>query len=198
MVEGIPPKEASDRLTVYQARFDELWRKFETYSGGEELFGLPVTQYAELAQIKKVIKIFLFKQDHSFNLFFLKELNLLQKLYGLYNQVIDTISGYYDIAWVEVNIEKINTDLVDFQNRCRKLPKGLKEYQAFNELKKTIDDFNETCPLLEMMANKSMKERHWGRIATLTSHTFDVESEGFLLREIMAAPLLKYKEEIEV
>jgi len=58
MVEGIPPKEASDRLTVYQARFDELWRKFETYSGGEELFGLPVTQYAELAQIKKVIKFF--------------------------------------------------------------------------------------------------------------------------------------------
>lgn len=55
MVEGIPPKEASDRLTVYQARFDELWRKYETYSGGEELFGLPVTQYSELAQIKKVI-----------------------------------------------------------------------------------------------------------------------------------------------
>ena len=74
----------------------------------------------------------------------------------------------------------------------------MKEYQAFNELKKTIDDFNETCPLLEMMANKSMKERHWDRIATVTSHKFDIESEGFLLREIMAAPLLKYKEEIEV
>ena len=58
MVEGTPPKEASDRLTVYQARFDELWRKFETYSGGEELFGLPVTQYSDLAQIKKVIFIF--------------------------------------------------------------------------------------------------------------------------------------------
>ena len=49
-----------------------------------------------------------------------------------------------------------------------------------------------------MMANKSMKERHWDRIATVTSHKFDIESEGFLLREIMAAPLLKYKEEIEV
>jgi dynein heavy chain len=116
----------------------------------------------------------------------------------LYNQVTDTINGYYDIPWVDVNIEKINNDLVDFQNRCRKLPKGLKDFTAFNDLKKTIDDFNETCPLLEMMANKSMKERHWQRIATLTGHTFDVESDGFLLREIMAAPLLKYKEEIEV
>lgn len=178
MVEGIPPREASDRLTIFQAKFDELWRKFETYSGGEDLFGLSQTNYDDLQRIKK-------------------ELNLLQKLYGLYNQVIDTINSYYDIPWVDVNIEKINSDLVDFQNRCRKLPKGLKEYQAFNDLKKTIDDFNETCPLLEMMTNKSMKDRHWARIATVTSHKFDIDSDNFLLRDIMAAPLLKFKEEIE-
>ena len=46
-----------------------------------------------------------------------KELNLLQKLYGLYNTVNDTIDGYYDIPWVDVDIEKINNDLIDFQNR---------------------------------------------------------------------------------
>ena len=61
-----------------------------------------------------------------------------------------------------------------------------------------VDDFNETCPLLEMMANKSMKPRHWERIATVTGHKFDIESDNFLLRDIMAAPLLKYKEDIEV
>ena len=49
-----------------------------------------------------------------------------------------------------------------------------------------------------MMANKSMKERHWNRIATLTNHKFDIESDTFMLRDIMSAPLLKYKEEIEV
>jgi len=75
--------------------------------------------------------------------------------------------------------------------RCRKLPKALKEWQA-------IDDFNETCPLLEQMANKAMMARHWERIANTTSHTFDVENEGFLLRNIMEAPLLQFKEDIEV
>ena len=59
-------------------------------------------------------------------------------MYGLYNAVIDTINGYYDIPWVDVNIEKINGDLVDFGNKCRKLPKGLKEYQAFNDLKQVL------------------------------------------------------------
>lgn len=43
-----------------------------------------------------------------------------------------------------------------------------------------------------------MKERHWDRIATVTGHKFDVESENFLLRNIMEAPLLENKEDIEV
>ena len=82
--------------------------------------------------------------------------------------------------------------------RCRKLPKALKEWQAFNDLKKKVDDFNETCPLLEMMANPAMKDRHWKRLSDLTKCQFDVESESFYLRNIMEAPLLKNKEDIEV
>ena len=59
---------------------------------------MPVTEYPELLKIKK-------------------ELNLLTKLYSLYNDVIDTVNGYYDIPWTEVDIEKINTELIEFQNR---------------------------------------------------------------------------------
>lgn len=46
-----------------------------------------------------------------------KELNLLQKLYQLYNAVLETVNGYYDIAWVDIDIDKINNDLIDFQNK---------------------------------------------------------------------------------
>ncbi|XP_044223058.1 dynein axonemal heavy chain 8-like [Thunnus albacares] len=178
MVEGIAPQEASRRLHSCQVKFEELWRNFNTYTSGEQLLGLPVTQY-DCLQKKK------------------KELDLLQKLYGLYNAVMSKISGYYSILWTDVDIEKINAELLEFQNRCRKLPKGLKDWQAFLDLKKTIDDFSESCPLLEMMANKSMMRRHWDRITDLTGHQFEVESSTFTLQNIMEAPLLKYKEDIE-
>uniref|UniRef100_A0AAX7VFT7 AAA+ ATPase domain-containing protein n=1 Tax=Astatotilapia calliptera TaxID=8154 RepID=A0AAX7VFT7_ASTCA len=178
LVVGLAPQEASRRLQIYQARFEELWRNFTTYTSGQQLLGLPVTEYNCLHKKKK-------------------ELDLLQKLYGLYDAVMNKISGYYKILWIQVDIEKINGELLDFQNRCRKLPKALKDWQAFLDLKKTIDDFNDSCPLLEMMANKSMKRRHWDRIAQVTGHHFEVESSTFTLENIMEAPLLTYKDDIE-
>ncbi|XP_059194328.1 dynein axonemal heavy chain 5 [Centropristis striata] len=178
MVVGLAPQDASDRLIMFQNRFDNLFRKYITYTGGEELFGLPVTQHPQLLEIRK-------------------QLTLLQKLYGLYNNVIETVNGYYDILWADIHIEKINNELLDFQTRCRKLPRALKEWQAFMDLKKTIDEFSECCPLLELMTNKAMMTRHWKRITEVTGHTFEVETETFKLRNIMEAPLLKYKEEIE-
>lgn len=49
--------------------------------------------------------------------FLRKELDLLQKLYGLYDAVMGKISGYFGILWTEVDIEKINSELLEFQNR---------------------------------------------------------------------------------
>lgn len=56
------------------------------------------TEYPELQRIKR-------------------ELALLSKLYSLYNSVIDSINGYYDIQWSDLDTEKINSELLDFQNR---------------------------------------------------------------------------------
>lgn len=40
--------------------------------------------------------------------------------------------------------------------------------------------------------------RHWERIAKITKCTFDIENENFQLRNLMEAPLLQNKEDIEV
>ncbi|OXU30794.1 hypothetical protein TSAR_013179 [Trichomalopsis sarcophagae] len=178
MIEGIPAKEASERVLLFQAWFDDLWERYETYSSGESLFGIEITEYPALQQRKR-------------------ELNLLQKLYSLYLQVMRSVDGYYEIPWSEIDTDAIIAELTDFQNKCRRLPRGLREWPAYIELKKKIDDFNETCPLLELMANKAMKDRHWERMSQLCNYTFDVESENFTLASVMEAPLLKHKDDVE-
>uniref|UniRef100_A0A1I8HIQ5 DHC_N1 domain-containing protein n=2 Tax=Macrostomum lignano TaxID=282301 RepID=A0A1I8HIQ5_9PLAT len=174
----ISPEEASDRLALFQGRFNDLWRKYETYTGGEELFGLPESDYPELQRIRK-------------------DLSLLQKLYGLYNQVLDTLSSWKDITWSEVNIENIRRQLEAFHDRCHHLPKALRTWQAYVDLSKIIDDFGEVIPLLEMMSSGAMMSRHWERLEALMDLRFDVESESFLLRSLMEAPLLEKKDDIE-
>ncbi|XP_045484350.1 dynein axonemal heavy chain 8 [Pieris rapae] len=178
MTPGLSAREASDRVIMFQSRFDELWRRFEMYSNGEKLFGMEVKDYPILHQKKK-------------------EFNLLSKLYSLYLAVMNSIDGYFETPWVEIQIEQIVSQLADFDIRCRKLPKAMKDWPAFIELKKKIDDFNETCPLLELMADKSMKDRHWRRLEKLMNCVLDVESDTFTLANVMEAPLLQNKEDVE-
>lgn len=84
----------------------------------------------------------------------------------------------------------------------------MKDWPAFNDLKKKIDDFNETIPLLELMANKSMQGRHWQRIQNVANYKFDFDvtsdqpmdqvMENVHLKDIMSAPLLPVKDDVEV
>ncbi|CAH8622829.1 unnamed protein product [Heterobilharzia americana] len=178
MARGIPPREASDRLIIFQNRFDNLYRSYITYSAGEQLFGLPITEYNRLDEVRK-------------------QLNLLQKLYLLYNSVLNKTASYYDIPWSDVKIDLILQEIQDFQNRCLKLPKALREYPAYDDLRQTLANFDQIIPLLELMSNPAMRERHWKRLSALTGHTFNVEESGFTLRSILEAPLLKYYDDVE-
>lgn len=176
-VDGISAKEASERSFMYKHRFEDLWRRFEMYQTGEKLFGLPTTEYPILHQRKK-------------------ELNLLNKLYSLYLMVLKTIDGYAEIPWNEVDMEQIFAQVLEFQNTCRKLPKGMQTWKAYIEMKKKIDDFNETCPLLELMTSKAMQARHWLRLDELMSYSFEPEEPATSLGTIVAAPLLQFKEDV--
>ncbi|KAI9325129.1 dynein heavy chain, N-terminal region 1-domain-containing protein [Obelidium mucronatum] len=178
MVGNIAPKTASERLNVFQRAFDELNRKWETYSAGEDLFSLPVTPFPTLVRVKK-------------------ELKLLQNLYSLYNDVLEKRGLYNETLWSDIDLEKINTDMNDFQNKIKKLPKAIKEWDAFLELKKIVDDLTNKVPLLEMMSNKAMQPRHWDAIQRVSKTTFNLDPEMFYLRNLLDAPLVESKDDVE-
>ena len=181
MVRGTSPQEAMTRLNKFKREYESLSRKYELYNGGEKLFGLPEQNYPVLTQTGK-------------------ELRLLDQLYSLYQAVITTIDSYKEIPWSEVvaNISEMNETVEGFANRCRKLPKGLKEWPAFAELKQTIEDFIEVLPLLNELSKPAMRQRHWEQITALTGKEFDLKRFNELkLRSVLEANLLKFREDIE-
>lgn len=74
----------------------------------------------------------------------------------------------------------------------------MQSWKAYIELKKKIDDFNETCPLLQLMTSRAMKDRHWQRMEEIMNYNFDVDNPKTTLGKIMLAPLLQYKEDVLV
>ena len=48
MEDGLSPKQASDRLQMFQNMFETLWKKHSGYSVGEELFGLEHTEQVNI------------------------------------------------------------------------------------------------------------------------------------------------------
>ena len=53
VVAGISAVEATDRLKRFQMLYEQRERKYKAYHAGEQLFGLPPTEYPELEKTKK-------------------------------------------------------------------------------------------------------------------------------------------------
>ena len=64
-VPGVDPEVALDRLRFAKDHLAQCVRKYEMAHNGEELFALPFSEYPELAQTEKDIKLF----DQLFSLY---------------------------------------------------------------------------------------------------------------------------------
>ena len=151
MVPGVDPMDAADRLRKFKQTFEVMRGKWDNYSSGEELFGLAVTRYPELEDIQEKI-------------------TNLDKLYSLYVSVIQTIRGYGDVLWTDVvaNIEEMGNAVNAFQGRAKTLPKVLRDWPAYKDCRKTIDDFLELLPLVQSLTDPAVNERHWKELCAVT------------------------------
>lgn len=150
----------------------------ERYQDGERLFGTPVTDFPAITENKRVF-------------------NLLKKLYDLYNKINRSIDIWSNTLWNRLRIDDISESLMDYSNRCRKLPSGLKQWPTYLELKSKIDEWSEKIPLVEMMYKNGLKERHWIMLENVLDTKLPVYENDFALKNIMAAPLLQNKDEVE-
>lgn len=179
-VAGLEPREALNRLRMFSDEYSVRKRKYDSYYAGETLFGLPHTQYPLLVKTAS-------------------EIELLDKLYGLYSKVKDTIGKWREIAWADVvaEIDKMVDTTDTFARDCSRLPGVLKSWEAYKELKQEIDDMTEILPLVKSLAKESIRPRHWDEVIALVKQDIPYSSETFNLSQLFKCPLLSFKEEIE-
>ena len=115
-----------------------------------------------------------------------KELVLLTKLFSLYNDVLEAIEKWSELPWAELlgAIEEMTEKMENFEARCKKLPKKLRDLQAYTKLNTEITGFSEVLPLFRELCKDSIKPRHWDEIMKITGATFEVGAEDFKLKNL--------------
>ena len=69
--------------------------------------------------------------------------------------------------------------LFPYTTLFRSMPAKLREWDAYKELKKTIEDFQTVLPLLQELSKPSIMERHWEELAEITKVEIDTETLDF-------------------
>lgn len=84
--------------------------------------------------------------------------------------------------------------LLGFEEEDRRFQRNMPTSRTYGKQGK----FPTTVNMLLTKCLQAMKDRHWNRIAKVTKYSFEIESPTFALRNVMEAPLLKFKDDVEV
>ena len=177
---GCTPEEAVERLKKYKNSLTIMERKMEMYIGGEELFALRTSKFPEMQRTRK-------------------EVGLLDQLYGLYIDVLQSVEKNQSTLWIDVpaRLQEMTDETNGFDLRCKKMPKRLREWKAYESLRQKVTDFQDLLPLISELAKPSIKPRHWRDMFEQGGFTLPFDKEAFQLQDIFESPLLKFKEQVE-
>lgn len=155
MVQGVEPMIAVERLKRFKEEFKIRERKYNLYHVGESIFHLEATEYPELKATEK-------------------ELKLLDQLYGLYTEVLETVNNWSHMSWNETvpQLLEFVQNMETFSMRTKKLPTRLRDWEAFKQLRQRIEDYQMLLPLLQELSKESLRKRHWEEVATICGVPF--------------------------
>lgn len=161
MVHGVEPMVAVERLKRFKEEFKIRERKYNLYQVGENIFLLDTTEYPELKTTEK-------------------ELKLLDQLYGLYTEVLNTVQDWSRMGWNELVplLPDLTEKMEAFSLRAKKLPVRLRDWEAFKQLRQRIEDYQTLLPLLQELSKDSVRKRHWVEVATLCGVHFQVQGRN--------------------
>ena len=125
----------------------------------------------------------------------------LKKLYNLYSEVIKEITAFQEMLWVDVNTDKITAmeeAAKKYGDQCIKLPRDLKEWQAYKELKSSIENLKTLLPIISILKKDAVKDRHWEALNEKTEHRIPFDQpEIFIIEDLTKAKVLDLAEDID-
>ena len=85
-----------------------------------------------------------------------------------------------------------------YSELCSKLPKSLREWQAYKDLREKIENYKNIFPLIKELKDPMIKNRHWERIIELSGKRLNyAQPDNFYFKELVEVNLMENYEDIE-
>ena len=173
---GIGLAQGLQLLAEYRAKLAAANTRREAYSQAERLFGLPLTRYGQLADIKD-------------------DMSRVAPLYDLYSEQVAFAESKSSMLWADLDVGVLQKGADELHKRLSKL-KDLKGSSVYNAVFDEVNGFRESLPLIASLKNPAMKERHWDKISLLSGIKIVVNPKTFTLGAIFTMKLDRFAEAI--
>jgi len=122
-----------------------------------------------------------------------------KELWELDKEVTTFLSMCKESFWVRINPDGMEDVARGFLSSLKKLPRGVRESDAYNGLERLVKDFIRTCPLIAALRQPAMRDRHWMELMSLTGGTLEPPSVDPELRmaDVLDLELHNYTVEVE-
>jgi dynein heavy chain len=174
-------EEGVQLLTESKEKINQFNKKREENVSAEKLFNLEISKYPELIAMEELNK----KYD---------------KIYDVFNDYNKKVEEFSAMSWTKMDAQQLITAAEHFFKVVSRLGNNLEKAESmppYNKLKETIFGFKESLPLIEMLKNPAIQERHWKRIMEETGKDLgDINLKTLTLAKVFQLELQNFEDKV--
>jgi dynein heavy chain, axonemal len=122
-----------------------------------------------------------------------------KELWELARDVSNFVSLCKESFWQRINPDGMEEVARGFISQLKKLPRSVRDSNAYVGLDKMVKDFIKTCPLIAALRHPAMRDRHWEELMQVTGKYIELPSQNPQLRldEVLALELHNFSTDVE-
>jgi dynein heavy chain, axonemal len=122
-----------------------------------------------------------------------------KELWLLAKEVADFIELCKETPWARIKPEGMEEIARGHTQSLKRMPRNVRESNAYAGLDKQVKDFIKTCPLIAALRNSGMRDRHWQELMAVTGAFIALPSVNPSLRlsDVLALELHNFSTDVE-
>ena len=152
-VEGsTAPKEAINRLTIFETKFNHLREDRDNVHRAKEALDLLEPGLAPVSPSDEKLQVAL------------EELQDLKEVWTELSKVWEQIDSLKELPWLSVQPRKLRQQLDGLMAQLKDMPARLRQYASYDFVKRVLQSYTKANLLIIELKSDALKERHWKQL----------------------------------